>query len=495
MHKRASRAVTNRLYDLLVSDVTRHFQWCEGLDVSDAIKNLINANKCLIENDARLSELKQFGSTLRLAERSFKFNGATVDSCRQDMASYKSLVPSVDTSVWDKKLSELSGSDSPDDIDIKAVGGDILSEWRKSYDAMLTKLELEVLERVRNELWAKVKEWLEAIECIRESLGETGILWDLSPGELTKQDIATVVQWSKYIASNAGVRRLCDMLGRMTSAEKRRERELIMSSVSYEIKVPDVNSREEIVGLKFGRSIEDVIPSELATMADPALSSIFDQKFVEGSLLSFEKTGETSQKHNEQVEEWREKVVEDKRGPIIICVDTSGSMSGTPEAVAKAVALSLATKAHKEHRSCFLITFSADMEIFDFGVRRGVADLFDFLKLSFHGGTDVGPALTKGVEMMCTPEYEKADLLVISDFVMSGLPEEVANAIESRKMLKNRFFALTVESGGSAWNRYESSQLFDGAWRFDASKQDVAQLDEHIAEIAAGVPARILHNV
>ena len=90
------------------------------------------------------------------------------------------------------------------------------------------------------------------------------------------------------------------------------------------------------------------------------------------------------------------------------------------------------------------------------------------------------PALTKGVEMMCTPEYEKADLLVISDFVMSGLPEEVANAIESRKMLKNRFFALTVESGGSAWNRYESSQLFDGAWQFDALRQDVVQLNEHM---------------
>lgn len=487
--------MTNRLYDLLVSDVTRHFQWCEGLDVGDAVKELIHANRGLIENDARLSELKQFGSTLRLAERSFKFNGATIDSCRQDIASYKSLVPSVDTSVWDRKLSELSENDNPIDIDLKAVGGDILSEWRKSYDAMLTKLELEVIERIRNELWAKIKEWLEAIECIRESLGDVGMLWDLSPGELTKQDIATVVQLAKYIASNIGVRRLCDMLGRITAAEKRKERERIVSSVSYETKVPDVNSREEIVGLKFGRSIEDVIPSELATMADPALSSIFDQKFVEGSLLSFEKTGETSQKHNEQVEEWREKTTEDKRGPIIICVDTSGSMSGTPEAVAKAVALSLATKAHKEHRSCFLITFSTDIEVFDFSANRGMLGLLDFLKLSFHGGTDVAPALKKGIEMMCTPEYEKADLLVISDFVMSGLPEEVANAIESRKMLKNRFFALTVESGGSAWNRYESSQLFDGAWRFDASKQDVAQLDEHIAEIAAGFPARILHNV
>lgn len=475
--------MTNRLYDLLVSDVAQHFQWCEGLDVSDAIKNLINANKCLIENDVRLSELKQCGIELRLAEWSFKFNGVTIDSCRQDISSYKSLVPSVDTSVWDKKLSELSENDNPIDIDLKAVGGDILSEWRKSYDAMLTKLELEVIERIRNELWAKVKEWLEAIECIRGSFGDVGILWDLSPGGVTKQDIATVVQLAKYIASNIGVRRLCDMLGRMTAAEKRRARERIMSSVSYETKVPDVNSREEIVGLKFGRGIEDVIPSELATMADPALSSIFDQKFVEGRLLSFEKMGEISRKHNEQVEEWREKVVEEKRGPIIICVDTSGSMSGTPEAVAKAVALSLATKAHKEHRSCFLITFSTDIEVFDFSANRGMLGLLDFLKLSFHGGTDVAPALKKGIEMMCTPEYEKADLLVISDFVMSELPSEMVNAIKTRKAMKNRFFALTIEPDGSAWNRYESSQLFNVAWHFDASKQDVTQLNEHIAEI------------
>ena len=41
-----------------------------------------------------------------------------------------------------------------------------------------------------------------------------------------------------------------------------------------------------------------------------------------------------------------------ERGPIIVCLDTSGSMQGAPEIVAKAIVLEALRVAHAEKRAC-----------------------------------------------------------------------------------------------------------------------------------------------
>ena len=46
------------------------------------------------------------------------------------------------------------------------------------------------------------------------------------------------------------------------------------------------------------------------------------------------------------------------KGPIIVCVDTSGSMQGTPENIAKTVTFALSKIAIEEERKCYLISFS-----------------------------------------------------------------------------------------------------------------------------------------
>jgi len=43
--------------------------------------------------------------------------------------------------------------------------------------------------------------------------------------------------------------------------------------------------------------------------------------------------------------------LDESQGPMIICVDTSGSMSGSPETVAKAVTLFMASKAREPKTS------------------------------------------------------------------------------------------------------------------------------------------------
>ena len=469
----------------LVSCVRSNLPDCAVEEVFIGLKKITGQVKSRVQEDARLAELKRHGAELRMAEYAMKFGNASLESCMRDLASYKAFRPGCDISFWKSKLEERGVHYGNDTRRIRAIGRDILSAWRKDYESAVLKRELELVEEMRNHLWDRVKKWLESVQAIQRALGkgQMGMFWDLSLGELAREDLETVLKTAKFIESNPGVRQLCDILGRMAAHDRRREIERIMASVEYEATVPDVNSREEIVGLTFGRRVDDIVPSELATMSDNDLSVVFDQKYVEGRLLSFERIGRSSETRTSKQEQWRERDWEDERGPIILCVDTSGSMAGAPEAVAKAVALALASKAHKENRSCYLIAFSVGIEVFDFTANQSLRGLLSFLQLGFHGGTDAAPALEKGMEMMKSPMYANADLLVVSDFVMDCLSEKTLKEMECHKEAKNRFFALTIEQGNSSWRRFQAATMFDAAWRYDAANQDVRLLGECVDRI------------
>jgi len=49
-------------------------------------------------------------------------------------------------------------------------------------------------------------------------------------------------------------------------------------------------------------------------------------------------------------------------GPIILCLDTSGSMRGAREVVAKALVLECMRGAHRQQRKCYLYAFSGPGE-------------------------------------------------------------------------------------------------------------------------------------
>ena len=65
-------------------------------------------------------------------------------------------------------------------------------------------------------------------------------------------------------------------------------------------------------------------------------------------------------------------VSDDSKGPMILCIDTNGSMNGTPEYIAKAIALYFATQSMKEKRKCFLINFSTSIETLELTNENGL---------------------------------------------------------------------------------------------------------------------------
>ncbi|ELM1174668.1 VWA domain-containing protein, partial [Pseudomonas aeruginosa] len=234
-----------------------------------------------------------------------------------------------------------------------------------------------------------------------------------------------------------------------------------------------INSREEIIGIRLGRDIEHMLPSELALLADPETSILFDLKYVESRLMCFDMQGIQRVQQHHQKEELRSVEEAAKQGPMVICVDTSGSMSGMPETVAKAVALFIAGKARQQKRACYLINFSTGIETLDLGDDFGMEALIKFLGMSFHGGTDAIPALDHALGVMKSEAYERADLLMISDFIMASLPEHLRQQIEQQRTHGNRFYSLVV---GDCFMTQRLTSLFDHEWVYDPHSSQIHEL-------------------
>ncbi|RDU71879.1 hypothetical protein CQA58_01910 [Helicobacter brantae] len=285
----------------------------------------------------------------------------------------------------------------------------------------------------------------------------------------------TIIRLFKEIKDSSSLQKICDLLGELEKKEQEERTKKIMEQRTYTFneEILSKEYKEEIVGVSLGRDIENLLPQELGMLDDNELEILFYLKFIQNRLFCFEKEGYSSFLREEQIEEEVEQQDEDEsqdKGAMIICVDTSGSMMGDPELIAKAATLFLAAKAKKQKRPCFLINFSTEIECMELSKKGGIVELEEFLSKSFNGGTTIAPALKRGIEKMKEPQFEKSDLLVISDggfgLISDGLRKEVLEQQE----LDNRFYLLDVSTFASA------NDLFDKHWRYDPATQEIDTL-------------------
>jgi len=357
-------------------------------------------------------------------------------------------------------------------------------QWQKLLDTKYLEWELGAIDKYRNDFLEKLSEWLHLIQKLDNTLSslslEPGLLLDLSQGSLSLSDIESLRKWVTYISKDDGVKNLCDIMGRLRQAGKAKRQELVKNIMTVQEFVPDVNSKEEIVGIHLGRDIEHTLPQELLLLADDEISILFDMKYTEDRLICFDMEG--SQQKENPIEEEIVIETDDKEefGPIIICVDTSGSMQGSPETVAKAVTLFMATRAIGQNRNCFLINFSTEIETIDLSRSVGISKVIEFLQRSFHGGTDASPALKHALELMKEKEYKKADLLMISDFIMASLPDELKSKINDAKENKNKFYSLSI---GNIFLEERLITIFDNEWVYNPTNCSVHSLQTMISEI------------
>ncbi|WP_273150752.1 VWA domain-containing protein [Methylophaga thiooxydans] len=373
-----------------------------------------------------------------------------------------------------------------DDLDIEKIERSkslLLIEWQKKLDQTQSAWELDTIQKLRQQFVNQVKGWIDDIDKISEALlrmgfspqdwlyfspeihaFENGIWLSHSEGQLTNQNVDEFKRWAKYFSEDESIQQICEMLGKLNRSEQSLKAQQLRELITFDTHVIDSNSKEEIVGVTLGKDIEHALPSELALLSDTETSLLFDLKYLESQLLCFEMNGISSLETQHEKEHEVMFPEDENKGPMILCIDTSGSMQGSPEVIAKATTLYLASEARKQNRACYLINFSSTINTLELSGNGNLSSLIDFLGMSFHGGTDVAPALRHAMDTMETEKFEKADVLVISDFIMSQLSPELLKKIEAQQERKNSFNSLVI---GDIFMSKRVRGYFDYEWVFD----------------------------
>ena len=197
----------------------------------------------------------------------------------------------------------------------------------------------------------------------------------------------------------------------------------------------------ELTGIHFSARLDRMLPSEAVMLRHPVLSRLWRARHAEARLLAWQTEAVLT--------DWRPDPMARpaaagapsppeplERGPILLCLDTSGSMRGAPENIAKAVCIAVLRAAHATGRGCKLIAFGGPGEVIErdltFGA-DGLPALLELMGQSFDGGTDLQTPIEHAIDCVHRTRWRSADLLLVSDGEFGCRPDTLDRLDEARE--------------------------------------------------------------
>ena len=368
--------------------------------------------------------------------------------------SFKEIDKNIDYSFWIDRLNNEN---------FNIIEKNILSSWEKSYNDKNNIWTLNTIKGKRDKFIVDMESWIKLLKKLKYMSNilriKTGVLWDFRIGELSEDDISLLKRWIDFINDYKDIEIICESMGRRVDIENAINNIEFKDSYNYSNK--KITSKDEIVGIYFSKDIENIVPEELSLLCDRDFEKLFKLKYIENRLMCFDKN---SYIFDERETRKTQSGYIDGRGPVIICIDTSGSMKGINEYIAKATMLKIVMQALSEDRNVYLINFSVEIYSYKFSKYDGLDELIDFLKLSYHGGSDIYKALYEANRIMNTDDFKNGDVLVLSDFMMEDMPYNLIELCEKQKSKGNKFFAVSI---GKFPFGYSYRKVFDKHWIFD----------------------------
>ncbi|HWR25804.1 MAG TPA: VWA domain-containing protein [Methanosarcina sp.] len=301
-----------------------------------------------------------------------------------------------------------------------------------SYQAFLERV-MEGLYRKLNEFASEMEENLDLFDTL--ALLFPGRDWSYSVKELKKEpfymQLKTLKNYSTFFEKSPELRKIVDFIGRQE-----------FDPPSDRIRLSPFG-RNRIQSVRFSDSLNNLLPMEAAKLLNPVLKQKFYADMLEGKLLSYQLLG----KHYTGPPHLKPK------GPMIVLVDTSGSMHGASQTLAKSAVLAMAKRMLSQKRDMKLILFastSQHLEI-ELSSRKKMSEKFlNFLLYTFGGGTDFNTALASGLKSLKDKDFQGADLLFITDGKSEVSDELVlARWEEAKKKYNAKVYSLIVGSSGA----------------------------------------------
>jgi uncharacterized protein with von Willebrand factor type A (vWA) domain len=278
--------------------------------------------------------------------------------------------------------------------------------------------------------WQVETQGLEAELALLRELGLGAHLqWDTLRGRLRSRDWQQARRAAERLGTLPEIVALLERLGRRDpGAMAPRAAVSDAAPASRRLPLRAVHTRlvgapGEIDGIRFDASIEHMLPGEAILLRHPVGQRLWRARRAEGRLLAYRTSA--------LVIDWRpdphappqrtappSAPQPQQRGPIVLCLDTSGSMAGAPESIAKAVVIAALRQAQRDGRACKLVAFGGPDEVVEHDLGDGANGLAATLALmgqAFDGGTDVQTPIERAIARVHAAGWQGADLLLVSD--------------------------------------------------------------------------------
>ena len=219
--------------------------------------------------------------------------------------------------------------------------------------------------------------------------GNIAQIWGMEAGETTRISFENKKQCIEHIRRRSKLKKITNELGRLKDSAIAEQKK----KVKYGAVV--------IKSVTSGNRIEDTLPSDRANLAIDVMKPDFYRRMTDNQLLVYSK----------------ESSMEKNKGPIIVCVDTSGSMEGNQEIWSKSMAISVLEIAQMQKRDYACIHFSSTAHDPIIITKDEVAPqkIIDIAEFFDSGGTSFEPPLRNAMELIKDSRFKSADILFITD--------------------------------------------------------------------------------
>lgn len=387
----------------------------------------------------------------------------------------------IDSGFYRHRFNQLIGSRAINELSAEAreqterLFKDVLAQWDARLHAKILEHQLRRLDEEKETFTAliekKVDEYQKLYELVSPFSDYLG--WDLSRALWEETSFDVLERYNDLLQDETALRELAELLGRMREAEIEIEEETFEKTIIRQEWEVDETVKAEIVGVRESDDLSSMLSSEASLLSDEDTELLFLKKYADKNLLTFRYEDRKLVRSEDQLTEVHQKIRQKEKGPFIICVDTSESMTGRPEQIAKVLCMGILKMAISDNRRAYLINFSRGIKTLDlYDIASSVDEIATFLRMSFYGGTDVSLALYECIRQLRGNDYEDADVLIISDFIMYKIEEDVLRELRYFQQNKGtQFHSLTLSDEANA----EVLELFDTNWLYHPEDKGVVR--------------------
>ena len=337
-------------------------------------------------------------------------------------------------------------------------------EWSGAIDERTRKEQTKKIEAKAGGIAGGLKVKLDAMENRMRNQGYSEDMalqaWEMMDGQWTESEFEKRLSIVEIQNKYPEIGDVAKRMGRLPD-EDGKDRLTVQSGSSHKI---EHSSGSDIEGVTIGRDLNALMPLELAQYSDTEMESLFLRKYLTRQLQIFRYKSEIT-KPSRKLRSERAS----RRGPMIICVDSSASMYGVPQRIEASLLSKLEQTAEQLNRDCFLIDFSVDVRPIELRSRRkkrameriGMKseDNENFAKGYFPflgGGTDAQKMLNLAFYLLDNGEdrYMNADVLWITDFLIPRTTEELMNKFKDYQKTGTKFYGFKIGQGETNWDKY-----------------------------------------